>query len=122
MCTCTYVCVILICDNVAGIDCQPCDLNSIKVAQSRTGKTVQNKPEWKVSITNDCICTQTQVVLDCTGFRTVKPVAGSILSVTGSRCLVNNGQPVLQSQPISFTYAWDSSFSFSPVSSLVSCS
>uniref|UniRef100_A0A7N2N368 Uncharacterized protein n=1 Tax=Quercus lobata TaxID=97700 RepID=A0A7N2N368_QUELO len=52
----------------------------------------------------------------------VKPVDPSVLSKSGNECLVNNGVPVAPSSSLSFTYAWDTSFSFQPLSSQINCS
>ncbi|XP_048336990.2 TPD1 protein homolog 1-like [Ziziphus jujuba] len=107
----------------AGINSQQCSLSNIKVSQAQSGKKVQNKPEWTVTITNDCICGQSSLTVDCSGFQTVEAVDPSILKVSGSTCLINNGLPVFETQPISFNYAWDSaSASFKPLSSQINCS
>ncbi|KAH7524616.1 hypothetical protein FEM48_Zijuj06G0138200 [Ziziphus jujuba var. spinosa] len=83
---------------------------------------VQDKPEWKVTIKNDCDCSQKLVTLECTGFETVEPVDPSIMSFSGSVCLLINGQPFLNSDPISFNYAWDADVtSFNPISSVINC-
>ncbi|EXB80735.1 hypothetical protein L484_008515 [Morus notabilis] len=104
-------------------NCQ-CAIQDIQIARSRTGELVENKPEWSVTIKNECSCTQLDLHLDCNGYQTVKLVDPSILSISndGQYCLVNNGQPIYAFGSISFTYAWDTSFPFRPISSQIACS
>ncbi|MBA0727465.1 hypothetical protein Golax_000449, partial [Gossypium laxum] len=85
-------------------------------------KTVENKPEWKATVKNDCICTQSDLKLNCNGFQTVEEVESSVMSKSGGECLINNGGPVIYSSNLSFIYAWDTSFPFKPISSQVICS
>ncbi|XP_038896903.1 TPD1 protein homolog 1-like [Benincasa hispida] len=99
-----------------------CSMNDITISQSTTGKEVNGKQEWRATITNNCVCSQYSVKFDCNGFNSVEKVDESILMVAGSECLVNNGQPMFKSNPISFTYAWDNAFSFKPLFSQVACS
>ncbi|KAA3488477.1 TPD1 protein-like protein 1-like [Gossypium australe] len=76
---------------------------NITISQSQTGKTVENKPEWKATVKNDCICTLSFLKLNCNGFQTVEDVESSVTN-------------------LSFIYAWDTSFPFKPPSSQVICS
>ncbi|KGN60075.1 hypothetical protein Csa_001952 [Cucumis sativus] len=99
-----------------------CSMNDIEISQSTTGREVNGKQEWRATIRNKCVCSQYSVKFDCNGFNTVEKVDESILMVAGSVCLVNNGQPIFNSSPISFTYAWDNAFPFSPLFSQVACS
>ncbi|OMO78139.1 hypothetical protein CCACVL1_14635 [Corchorus capsularis] len=99
-----------------------CSTSQISVSQSQTGATVGNKPEFQVTITNGCTCSQSDVKLGCNGFQTVESIPSSVLSVSGGECLVNDGQPLGPGVTISFKYAWDNSFSFSPISSEINCS
>ena len=87
-----------------------------------TGKMVQNKPEWSVTITNNCICAQLSVKLSCNGFQTVEQIDPSILSKSGSECIVNGGQPIYGNSKFSFTYASANSFPFNVLFSQVACS
>ncbi|CAK9317497.1 unnamed protein product, partial [Citrullus colocynthis] len=97
-------------------------LDEIAISQSRTGKEVNGKKEWRATITNNCVCSQYSVKFDCNGFNSVEKVDESKLMVAGSVCLVNNGQPIFKSIPISFTYAWDNAFAFKPLFSQIACS
>ncbi|XP_054806236.1 protein TAPETUM DETERMINANT 1-like [Prosopis cineraria] len=87
-----------------------CSLRDISVSQSRTGATVQNKPEWIVTIENKCTCVQLDLKLNCEGFQTVENIDPSVFKVSrDGLCLVNNGQTVYN-EPLTFKYAWDNSF------------
>ncbi|KAJ7969179.1 putative Beta-1,3-N-Acetylglucosaminyltransferase family protein [Quillaja saponaria] len=99
-----------------------CSLDNISIGQSKTGATIQNKPEWNVTITNNCICSQLDLKLNCNGFQTIEAVDPSILSNSGGVCLLNNGQPIYGFSSLTFKYAWDTSFSFNPISSQTACS
>lgn len=90
------------------------------ISQSQTGTQVQNKPEWKVTITNNCLCTRTDLKLNCVGFQTTEEVDPSIVAVNGGNCLINK---VFHSQDsVSFTYAWDNQFPFLPIDASLACS
>ncbi|KAJ0090012.1 hypothetical protein Patl1_12505 [Pistacia atlantica] len=101
--------------------CQ-CVVQNVTVNQSQTGSQVQNKPEWKVTISNPCRCTVLDLTLSCTGFQTVEKIDPSVLSKSGDNCLINNGNPIVGLSTFSFNYAWDSSFSLTPVSAQIACS
>ncbi|KAF5748127.1 putative Beta-1 3-N-Acetylglucosaminyltransferase family protein [Tripterygium wilfordii] len=97
-----------------------CESGEFTIAQAKTGAVVSSRPEFRVTISNKCSCTQLHVTLSCDGFQSVKPVGG--LTKTGSSCLVNNGQPIYAQNTFTFTYAWDAAFPFKPLSSSVACS
>ncbi|PON71322.1 Beta-1,3-N-Acetylglucosaminyltransferase family protein [Parasponia andersonii] len=99
-----------------------CSEKNLTIYQYESGALVENKPEWTVIITNGCVCGQMDVELDCFGYQTVKPVDPLLLTSNGQTCLVNNGQFIYGSQSFNFTYAWDSSFPFRPISSQIACS
>ncbi|XVF01743.1 hypothetical protein REPUB_Repub04eG0115000 [Reevesia pubescens] len=99
-----------------------CSIADVSINQSQTGKTVQQKPEWQVTILNDCVCTQSELKLSCDGFQTVETIDSSVLAKSGGECLINDGQPVAPSSETIFTYAWDTSFPFKPLSSQPNCS
>ena len=46
---------------------QQCKLSDISVSQQKTGASVQNKPEWSVTIENKCVCVQSNLKLKCDG-------------------------------------------------------
>ncbi|KAK7318984.1 hypothetical protein RJT34_03693 [Clitoria ternatea] len=98
-----------------------CSLKDLSVTQQKTAVKVKGKPEWNVTITNNCPCVQTNVKLNCVGFQTVEPIDVTIFSVSGDSCLVNAGQPIYR-DPITFKYAWDNSFPLNPNSSVIACS
>ena len=99
--------------------CQ-CESNDVKINEAPTGKTVGGKPEWKVTLSTDCFCVQTNVKLSCAGFQTVENLDPSIVTKDGDTCNLIN--PVNSDQPTVFTYAWDTSFGFKLISSGVACS
>ncbi|GAV60545.1 hypothetical protein CFOL_v3_04075, partial [Cephalotus follicularis] len=102
--------------------CQ-CSINNVKISQSATKRLVRKVPEWNVTITNNCACSQLDVKLDCNGFKTVEKVDPSIMTMSGAECLiVNNGNPLHPHDTVSFTYASATSFPFTPVSSQIACS
>ncbi|KAE9601148.1 hypothetical protein Lalb_Chr13g0294711 [Lupinus albus] len=78
-------------------------------------------PEWVVTITNKCNCVQVNVKLNCQGFQTVEKIEPfTILPISGNECLVNFGNP-LYKDPVTFKYAWTTSFPLNPVSSEIAC-
>ncbi|GMI83812.1 hypothetical protein like AT4G32105 [Hibiscus trionum] len=101
--------------------CQ-CSLANVTISQTKTGKTVKSKPEWRVTISNNCVCTQSNLKLSCDGFQTAEAVDSSVMSKSGGECLINDGQPIDSSSDLSFNYAWDTSFPFKTLSSQVNCS
>ncbi|KAA0036281.1 protein TAPETUM DETERMINANT 1-like [Cucumis melo var. makuwa] len=102
-------------------NCQ-CVLNNITISQKMTGFQIHGMTEWDVTITNNCICSQSDLKLDCKGFATTLSIDPSILSISDNECLVNNGKPIFNSKPITFKYAQTPKFNFKPISSQISCS
>lgn len=109
-------------------NCQPCGPSDIEISQSKTGKKVQNKPEWKVTIQNKCVCTQQDIELDCKGFQTTEPIDPSILAVnqnaTGECLIVKDGGILHGSRvdQVVFNYAWDTQFPFKAIATSSLCS
>ncbi|KAK8558839.1 hypothetical protein V6N13_098464 [Hibiscus sabdariffa] len=99
-----------------------CSIADVTISQKQTGKRVENKPEWQVTINNGCTCTQSDLTLSCDGFQTVEAVDPSVMSKSGGKCLINRGRPVSSETHLSFNYAWDTSFPFKPLSSQLNCS
>ncbi|OVA17041.1 hypothetical protein BVC80_9041g47 [Macleaya cordata] len=99
--------------------CQ-CELRNITVTQTDTGGAIHGKSEYKVTVTNNCICSQYDVKLNTEGFSTTLEADPLIFNKeTG---LVKNGEPLYPHESIKFNYAWDTRFSLNPVSSRVACS
>ncbi|XP_019452076.1 PREDICTED: uncharacterized protein LOC109354195 [Lupinus angustifolius] len=99
----------------------PCSVASLSVKQTATGVKVQGKQEWLVTITNECYCFQSQVILKCPKFRTIAPVTPNIMNYSGDDyCHINLDKPILK-QPVTFKYAWDKATSMTPFSALISC-
>ncbi|KDP44494.1 hypothetical protein JCGZ_16327 [Jatropha curcas] len=97
--------------------------SSFVITQAPTGVKVGNKPEWKVTVKNDCLCSRASVALGCTGFQTTEKLNPSIIAVEGDKCVVKVNGGLLQGyESFSFTYAWDSQFNFKLVQGYVQCS
>ncbi|XP_073223477.1 uncharacterized protein [Cicer arietinum] len=95
-----------------------CPLKSLNTVQTKTGKVIQGKPEWNVLVTNNCICSQSQIKLACKGFQSVQKIDPLILSKNGDNCLLSNGHILVDSDREAFTYAWDTPYLFIPISSI----
>ncbi|XP_038881121.1 uncharacterized protein At1g05835-like [Benincasa hispida] len=115
------VTALLVLSLVSTGNCQ-CILNNITISQRMTGFQIHGMTEWKVTISNNCPCSQSEVKIDCKGFQTTESIDPSILAVFDTECLVNNGLPIFNSNPITFSYAQDPQFNFKPISSQISCS
>ncbi|KAE9603011.1 hypothetical protein Lalb_Chr12g0205721 [Lupinus albus] len=101
---------------------QSCSLNDLSVSVAKAGSFIQGKPEWEVTIANNCVCKQQNVKLNCTGFQTLELIDPSVLSVSGNVCLVNAGKPIISNDPFTFKYAWDYLFQLTPINSTIACS
>ncbi|KAE9610465.1 hypothetical protein Lal_00006709 [Lupinus albus] len=101
--------------------CKPCSLSDIFVKQSETGIKIQGKPEWLVTVINNCDCRQSFVMLNCYRFKTVEPVDTNIMSYSGTQfCLINSGKPI-SNKPVTFKYASDKAFRMTPTFSQMAC-
>ncbi|KAF0896374.1 hypothetical protein E2562_021905 [Oryza meyeriana var. granulata] len=101
-----------------------CSLDNIVMSQSGTGGWAHGQPEYVVTVSNTCGCSQSDVHVACDGFNTTLAVDPSKLrppSDGGKLCLVNGGEPVVQGRDVTFSYAWSPQFKFTPVSSNVKC-
>ncbi|KAK9266135.1 hypothetical protein L1049_013974 [Liquidambar formosana] len=101
--------------------CQNCSTGDLLVQQNQTGTNVQSKPEFKVTVLNECPCLQANVKLGCDGFQTVEPIDPLALAKSGNGCLLINGSSMGPFSQVSFTYAWDTQFPFTPISSDINC-
>ncbi|OVA15660.1 hypothetical protein BVC80_1313g51 [Macleaya cordata] len=104
--------------------CQ-CDLTNIKVSQVSTGKLIEGKAEYEVTVSNNCVCDQKSVTLNCVGFDTVEKVDPAIFrKVDGDdgHCILKNGEIFHQNDFVKFNYAWDTSFDLTPARSRIGCS
>ncbi|CAK8540792.1 unnamed protein product [Lathyrus sativus] len=93
---------------------QPCSLSNIEVKQTKTSGSV-----WNVTVSNNCICTQTNVKFNTKGFKSSTPVDPAIFSQDG---LLIQGAPFYGFKSVTFTYTSPSEFKFTPISSQVACS
>ncbi|KAF5190933.1 hypothetical protein FRX31_019479 [Thalictrum thalictroides] len=91
----------------------------ILVSQVPTGKQIEGKTEYKVTLKNPCICTQLSITLSCPGFNTVEAIDPTILTHDGDTCGV---EYIHRFEQVEFTYAWDTAITFTPVSSQIACS
>ncbi|XP_072958824.1 protein TAPETUM DETERMINANT 1-like [Typha angustifolia] len=99
-----------------------CMATDITVTQSRTGRVVEGKPEYVVSVRNKCRCAQSKVVLRCYGLSSVEAVdPRAIRPVDEERCVLGNGRPISKGTPVRFKYAWTTPQDFPLVSSLIHC-
>ncbi|GMG98971.1 hypothetical protein Nepgr_000811 [Nepenthes gracilis] len=112
------VVVILIALVVQGTGGQ-CTKADLKLSQIGLGSDVKGKPEWKVTLTNDCFCAFTHIKLGCERFLAVDKIDPSLLTRSGDECLVADAIGPYSS--LSFTYAWDAPFPFVIKSSLLIC-
>ncbi|XP_039063093.1 uncharacterized protein LOC120207740 [Hibiscus syriacus] len=96
-----------------------CSLNDIIVGTVRTGNEIQGMAEWKVTITNNCKCSQHDLKLTCKDFQSVETVDPSIFVQQGDDCLVIQGNTLNGFTSVSFLYAWDPPFFMFPSSSVV---
>lgn len=91
-----------------------CNLSNIEVTQTKTSGLV-----WNVTVTNKCICTQTEVKFNTKGFKSSTPVDPAIFSQDG---VLIQGAPLYGFKSVTFTYTSPSEFKFTPISSQVACS
>ncbi|CAI0376909.1 unnamed protein product [Linum tenue] len=81
----------------------------------KSGREFKGHSEWDVTFTNRCSCPVKTIVLSCQGFRSAKPISSSLLNVNGDRCLLYSGIQLKAGGSLSFSYAWDSAFHFTPL-------
>ncbi|KAL1552244.1 TPD1 protein 1-like [Salvia divinorum] len=98
-----------------------CGVNDIVVGTERSGRKNRGEPEWNVQVVNKCNCSQSNIILTCRGFQTVKPVDPSIFRRKGDYCLINGGRPLLPGADVRFTYAWDPPIFLFPYSTKPLC-
>ena len=90
-----------------------CKLSDIHVSVARTGRAVAGQPEYRVTIDNQCSCSQASVRVGCGGLSSTVAVDQSkIRPESGGNCLVNDGMPISKGSPVTFTYAWKTPQSF----------
>ncbi|XP_045799018.1 uncharacterized protein LOC123893139 [Trifolium pratense] len=99
-----------------------CSLSDIKIMHYTTHDGAHGMPVWKLNITNNCVCTQSQVKLNCTGFQTYLEDDPAILNAHENECLVKKGEPIHSYESLIFRYAWEPKFQFHPISSQIQCS
>ncbi|KAL8162012.1 LOW QUALITY PROTEIN: hypothetical protein V2J09_013501, partial [Rumex salicifolius] len=92
---------------------------SIELTQSRTGDTIDNKPQFLVEVFYQCgDCSQDDVKLFCDGFQTIGKFPDE-LKKNGNNCVLF--APINPVHEIQFTFTWDTPFKFSIISSKPTC-
>ncbi|KAF8690899.1 hypothetical protein HU200_041307 [Digitaria exilis] len=85
----------------------PCDRWDIQVRQALTGKYVEGKIQFRVTISTQCPCPQAELVVRCFGLSSALTVDKTkIQSLGGDLCSVDNGAPIARGSPVVFTYAY----------------
>ena len=75
------------------------------------------------SIKKQISCTLTDLVLSSNGFQTVLPLDHTVIVQSGNQLQVTAaGGTIAPHSNTAFAYAWDTSFSFNPVSGQPNCS
>ncbi|ONK77859.1 uncharacterized protein A4U43_C02F11530 [Asparagus officinalis] len=86
---------------------EPCKPSEIIVNQSKTGRVIEQKPEFQVTVTNKCSCPQFNVVVKCFGLSSIEPVDSNVIKkIDDVRCVLNNGKPIAPGLNVEFKYAW----------------
>uniref|UniRef100_A0A0D9XQF7 LGC1 n=1 Tax=Leersia perrieri TaxID=77586 RepID=A0A0D9XQF7_9ORYZ len=90
----------------AAADDEPCDPSDIHITTDKTGKVVGGKPEYQVTISNECSCPEGDVVVSCLdGVPSgVDPSKIHVAGKDSGLCLVNNGLQIVKGSPVVFTY------------------
>ncbi|KAK1323269.1 hypothetical protein QJS10_CPA02g00790 [Acorus calamus] len=99
-----------------------CGPSDIVVSQSRTGRLIEGQAEYAVSVTNQCVCAQSNVVLRCDGLNSAEAVDPKIIRpLDGQNCIVNDGGAIAPQATILFNYAWKAPVDYSFVNSQPTC-
>ncbi|KAF3323613.1 hypothetical protein FCM35_KLT12344 [Carex littledalei] len=106
---------------VKGYAQSQCSYRDILVTESRTGSFIQGKPQYQVVIRNNCVCAQSGIQLDCTGFTSFEEIKASILRRAGNMCILIQGGTLNRGDWVQFKYAADRQFGFNPINSDPSC-
>ncbi|XP_043700431.1 protein TAPETUM DETERMINANT 1-like [Telopea speciosissima] len=116
----SFLLLLFICEQGYG---KVCSISDLSVKLKKTGNVIEQKPEYLVTITNNCACPQSKVLMKCFGLSSVEPVDPAICKpVDDINCLINGGKPIQKGHPISFKYAWLTPSDFSIVESNIVCS
>lgn len=89
--------------------------------QNQTEIIVHSMPEFKVTLFNACPCLQTNIILNCTDFKSAEKIEPNVLVINGSKCSLPKGTFIPPFTGYVFSYAWDSLFPFKPLSSNPVC-
>ncbi|CAL9095867.1 unnamed protein product [Musa acuminata var. zebrina] len=103
------------------VESQRCELSSIQVQQTNTGKKVGYDPVFEVEVKNLCRCTVRSVFLRSEGFASSMMVDPKLYRREGAGYIVNDGKGIPSSVSVKFCYAWDRAFTMSPASFQVGC-
>ncbi|XP_026458119.1 uncharacterized protein LOC113358693 [Papaver somniferum] len=118
------------CDSCRKIGSCDCGIHNIKISQRPTGFKVHGQTEYEVTITNDCKCPQSEVLIHCPGFKSTeslgrgifdKGVIGYGRELSLNLCYLNSGEPLFHNDKIKFKYASDPPCALTPFNSDVMC-
>ena len=88
----------------------------LQISTVRTGKIVSGQPEYDVTISNQCSCPVSGVMLSCPdGLSSMEAVDSTRIHMVdnkGMLCLLYNGWPISKGSPVTFTYAWKATLDF----------
>ncbi|WOL01734.1 hypothetical protein Cni_G10451 [Canna indica] len=107
--------------SATGAKSQRCDLSSIRVQQTNTGKKAGYDPVFEVEVKNLCRCAVSRIFLRSEGFASSTSVDPKLFRREGRGYLVADGKGIPSSLSVKFRYAWDRAFKMSPASLQVNC-
>nr|GMD45752.1 protein TAPETUM DETERMINANT 1-like [Ipomoea batatas] len=118
----TFLCFLpflLVLSQGAGVHvCNP----FITISQVQTVNQIHGQNEWKVTVTNQCDCTQLNVQITCAGIdSSTLALDPSLVTQSGNICTLNNGGPIHPHTSFTFQYAWEK-IDFQPFDSTEACS
>lgn len=100
-----------------------CTFANLKLSQVQGSVAVNSDPVWLVTVKNDCICSQLNIKLFCSGFQTTLKIDPSILTIgKDGTCHLINDAPLHGFSNVTFSYAWNIEFPFKIISSAIACS
>ncbi|MED6208672.1 hypothetical protein PIB30_047523 [Stylosanthes scabra] len=101
--------------------CEEGDVSGLNITQTKTGRQVHGINEWQVDIITHCLCSYSDVVLNCSGFKTLEPIDPSLLRIQGKHCILKQEIFAYPLSSASFKYAWNTSFPLNALSARTAC-
>ncbi|GMP94470.1 hypothetical protein CsSME_00043923 [Camellia sinensis var. sinensis] len=94
---------------------QVCSLDNLNIDQHRTDRIIQGKPEWNVTVINNCNCSRQGMAFSCAGFKTAEPIDPAIFKpIDNGLCAVLPNKLLKPHDTVKFAYAWDPPFIMFP--------